>query len=266
MALAQAEGIVAKMRDACTKGAAEEANKLLTQFKIASTKLSSLPGLKAPKDSDPRELAVVREAYELACLHISLQLGDVSSFERHMAQVKTLYTEYAAVMPPSERQFELQGLNLLGLLAQNKIAEFHTELELIPVDKWDNKFIQFPIRLEQHLMEGSYQKVLASVGEVPGASYKFFVDLLSGTVRDSIAESCEAAYESFPLAEGLRMLKFNSVEELQDYTAMREREWDIDVGNKQIRFREESKVDLEVPSQRLIIETLSYAKELERIV
>lgn len=38
------------------------------------------------------------------------------------------------------------------------------------------------------------------------------------------------------------------------------------MGNKVIRFREENKVDLNVPSQRLITETLSYAKELERIV
>lgn len=54
---------------------------------IASTKLSSLPGLKPPKESDPKELVVVREAYELACMHISLQLNDVPGFERHMSQV-----------------------------------------------------------------------------------------------------------------------------------------------------------------------------------
>lgn len=89
-------------------------------------------------------------------------------------------------------------------------------------------------------------QVLASVGEVPGASYKMFVEMLSGTVRDSIAESCEAAYESLALAEGLRMLRMTSVQELQDYTAMREREWDIDVANKVIRFKEENKEDLEV--------------------
>lgn len=50
-----------------------------------------------------------------------------------MAQVKTCYSDYASVLPASALQFQLQGLNLMFLLANNKIAEFHTELELIPV-------------------------------------------------------------------------------------------------------------------------------------
>ena len=57
-----------------------------------------------------------------------------------------------------------------------------------------------------------------------------------------------------------------SAEELSDYAAMREREWEVDTTKNVVRFREDSKTDLSVPSQKLIIETLSYAKELERIV
>jgi hypothetical protein len=57
-----------------------------------------------------------------------------------------------------------------------------------------------------------------------------------------------------------------SAEELSDYAAMREREWEVDVKSNVVRFREDNKTDLDVPSQKLIIETLSYAKELERIV
>jgi 26S proteasome regulatory subunit N12 len=97
-----------------------------------------------------------------------------------MAQVKTCYSDYASVLPSSPLQFQLQGLNLMFLLANSKIAEFHTELELIQVgeeitlfnvdsginevsvlqvDQWENPFVHFPIKLEQYLMEGSYQKV-----------------------------------------------------------------------------------------------------------
>lgn len=36
-----------------------------------------------------------------------------------------------ALLPPSPQQPLLQGLDLLRLLVQNRIAEFHTELELI---------------------------------------------------------------------------------------------------------------------------------------
>uniref|UniRef100_A0A7S0VNT7 CSN8/PSMD8/EIF3K domain-containing protein n=1 Tax=Hemiselmis tepida TaxID=464990 RepID=A0A7S0VNT7_9CRYP len=264
--LKEAEGLLGKLRDACKKGNTDEASKLLSQIKIATMKLGSLPGMKPPSESDPKELLLVREAYELACLHVSLPQDDVPSFDRHMSQLKTLYADYAGVLPASERQFELQGLGLLSLLAQSKIAEFHTELELIPVDRWENPFIRFPIKLEQYLMEGSYQKVLSSVGEVPAPSYRGFVDKLSGTVRDSIAESTEAAYKSLPLAVALKMLRFKTAGELGDYTAMREREWVVDAKAGTVRFKEEDKEDLEVPSQRVIVETLSYAKELERIV
>ena len=38
-------------------------------------------------------------------------------------------------------------------------------------------------------MEGSYPKVLTSVDQVPAPSFHYFVSMLSGTVRDSIAES-----------------------------------------------------------------------------
>ena len=54
-------------------------------------------------------------------------------FERHYALVKSCYADYASVLKASENQHQLQGLNLLCMLAQSTIAEFHTELELIPV-------------------------------------------------------------------------------------------------------------------------------------
>ena len=36
------------------------------------------------------------------------------------------------LLSPSKQQNLITGLNLLRLLVQNRIAEFHTELELIP--------------------------------------------------------------------------------------------------------------------------------------
>ncbi|GMQ05894.1 hypothetical protein CsSME_00050721 [Camellia sinensis var. sinensis] len=34
-------------------------------------------------------------------------------------------------LPPSPQEYPILGLNLLRLLVQNRIAEFHTELELL---------------------------------------------------------------------------------------------------------------------------------------
>ncbi len=37
-----------------------------------------------------------------------------------------------SLLPPSDTELLVTGLNLLRLLVQNRIAEFHTELELLP--------------------------------------------------------------------------------------------------------------------------------------
>ena len=84
--------------------------------------------------------AAAGETYELATL-LSVKMEDVDAFERHIAKTKTLYNDYSTIssqgreviMPKSERQNLILGLNLLFLLSQNRMAEFHTELELIPV-------------------------------------------------------------------------------------------------------------------------------------
>ena len=101
-------------------------------LQILMTSFKSTPGVVAANEANVQELMIVREFYELGCL-VSAQSEDIEGFERHFAVVKSCYTDYAGVLPQSEKQYELQGLNLLCLLAQSKIAEFHTELELIPV-------------------------------------------------------------------------------------------------------------------------------------
>jgi hypothetical protein len=76
------------------------------------------------------------------------------------------------------------GLNLMRLLAQNRIAEFHTELELIDARLiHEDVFIRHAVALEQSLMEGSYNKVVANRGTVPAPEFLFFVDILIDTIR-----------------------------------------------------------------------------------
>lgn len=90
----------------------------------------------------------------------------------------------STVIPPSPRQYPLQGLNLIRLLTQNRIADFHTTLESLPADALnDNAFITHPVNLERWLMEGSYSKVWSAREEAPAEEYKFFVDSLMGTIR-----------------------------------------------------------------------------------
>jgi hypothetical protein len=146
----------------------------------------------------------------------------------------------------------------------------------------------------------------------------YCVAMIEKDLNLNFAVHSEAASESLPIAEALRMLRMSSADELRDWAKSRDREWDVDVKSGVVRLREEHKTDIEVcefphfycffttllcsvttiivvfksyhqdgdvegvsiaylsiefitvteqmPSQKLIIETLSYAKELERIV
>lgn len=92
----------------------------------------------------------------------------------------------SSVLPPSKREYPIRGLNLIRLLTQNRIAEFHTTLESLPLSAdaiADNPFISHPVNLERWLMEGSYSKVWNAREEAPAEEYKFFVDSLMGTIR-----------------------------------------------------------------------------------
>lgn len=150
--------------------------------------------------------------------------------ERHRACRRKL-------LPPSPNEAVLTGLNLLRLLVQNRIAEFHTELEVIPAEvcyltcavthgavtaflqaqagtpsrmqaasppecpaphrpavtgaaalqMQQQECVRYIIQLEQWLMEGAFNKVLEARTSVPAESYRYFMDLLSATVRCACA-------------------------------------------------------------------------------
>ena len=89
------------------------------------------------------------------------------------------------------------GLNLLCLLSQNRVAEFHTELERLSPEELKNVYIEQPIRLEQYIMEGSYNKVLLLRNNVPAESFKFFLDILLVTVRNEMASCMEKVVNGF---------------------------------------------------------------------
>lgn len=92
----------------------------------------------------------------------------------------------SSVLPPSKNEYPIRGLNLIRLLTQNRIADFHTTLESLPIPAdaiADNQYISHPVNLEQWLMEGSYSKVWNARERAPVEEYKFFVDSLMGTIR-----------------------------------------------------------------------------------
>ena len=107
---------------------------MLTKLKIALVGFPSLSFTSATAP-DPKELLLTRETYELATL-LAVRAEDTAAFERYLTQAKGLYSDYSAYLPRSERQDLLLGLNLLFLLSQNRLPEFHTELERLPSDRY----------------------------------------------------------------------------------------------------------------------------------
>jgi hypothetical protein len=92
-------------------------------LQVALTGLGFLAAGK--KHPTVQELMIARDGLEIGALW-SIEMNDIPSFERYMAQLRCYYGDYKADLPMSAFQYELTGLNLLSLLAQNRLAEFHT--------------------------------------------------------------------------------------------------------------------------------------------
>ena len=224
---------------------------------------ASLPPRFEKTSTAKEELMLGRECLEQGVL-ISVQMQDEAAFERNFLQLNTYYTDTKDVIPDSEQELLIRGLNLLRLLVQNRIAEFHTELEtLAPHVQNNSPYIKYVIQLEQSHMEGAYNKILNASKECPNQLYIPFAEKLIKTVRDEIGACSEEAYDSLTLDEAQKIMRFTSQQELLQYA--KECEWLVD-GNR-IVFKNDAGTDsVELNSMELIKNTLHYAKEIERIV
>ncbi|CAL1701455.1 unnamed protein product [Somion occarium] len=224
-------------------------------------------GLLVPQpDALLEDLVVAREILEIGAFW-SIRTKDIPSFDRYFSQLQTFYNDFSSVLPPSPREFPLRGLNLIRLLTQNRIADFHTTLESLPLPAdslTSNPFISHPINLERWLMEGSYSKVWNAREEAPAEEYKFFVDSLMGTIRNEIASCEETAYDSLPIKDAGTLLFFNSQSEL--VTFAQQRGWQVNLTEGTITFAKKGEEKVEIPREKLIQANLQYARELEQIV
>ncbi|KAI9447817.1 proteasome 26S subunit [Lactarius indigo] len=234
--------------------------RLLAELKVVLIET----GLIFPQgEYNPRDLVISREVLEIGAFW-SIRTRDVPSFDRYFSQ---LQTSYSTILPPSEREFPIRGLNLIRLLIQNRIADFHTTLESLPLPADElvaNPFIRHPVNLERWLMEGSYSKVWNAREEAPAEEYKFFVDSLMGTIRNEIASCEEAAYESLPIKDAATLLFFKSLSEVLEFA--NQRGWQVNLTEGVITFAQKGEEKLEIPKEKLIANNLIYARELEQIV
>lgn len=237
-----------------------ECGNFLQQLKVLLTKLSFIPN--SSTNVSTKELFIAREVLELGTQY-SIKIGDIPAFERYMAQLKVYYFDYRSSLCDTAYMYQLLGLNLLCLLSQNRIADFHTELERLDSKLLEsNLYIRYSVKLEQHLMEGAYNRVFLLRENVPAESYGFFTDILMVTLREEIGACCEKAYVSLPIPDAQRILFLKTPAELHDY--IQTHNWTIE-GDK-VFFPKAEKVSNSVDPNKLISQTLEYALELEKIV
>ena len=216
-----------QLKKAFASNAFDQCEQILEELKELLVQFTSLPPLFQQSATAEQELLLARDVLEHAVLLSTKQHDDVG-FDRHYAQLRTYYVDTAQMLPKSEQEYQLTGLNLLRLVSQNRIAEFHTELELIPVEAQSNVYITYTLELERCLMEGAYSKLLQLRSDVPSDTYKYFTELLVEAVKKELASCTEKAYQSLTLADAMKVLMCSSEAELQ--TLATEKGWQISNG------------------------------------
>ncbi|XP_077284578.1 26S proteasome non-ATPase regulatory subunit 8-like isoform X1 [Arctopsyche grandis] len=248
-----------------TEFAKEKANlsqceDLLYQLKIRiADKLLPISG----NIVNQKDLILARDVLEIGT-RLAVRAEDIAAFERNMAQLKCYYYDYKSQIPESPYKYELLGLNLLFLLSLNRVAEFHTELELLPVEKIQSDvYIRHSVELEQYLMEGSYNKIYLAKKNVPAKNYHFFMDILLNTLKHEITACLEKAYGNISTMKAAKRLNVTSELSACYYDAEKNMETDKTISKA---AAESSKGKAFFPAMELAEQTVFYATELEMVV
>eukprot|EP00934_Nitzschia_sp_Nitz4_P006029 Nitzschia sp. Nitz4//scaffold185_size43419//13953//14846//NITZ4_007299-RA/size43419-processed-gene-0.72-mRNA-1//1//CDS//3329539703//6019//frame0 len=256
MSLANAQSLLGTLQAQYEAGDAQ-GPQTLNQVKLAL--------VEAGPSTSPEWTAVSCQALELGIL-LATEQGDMEGFARNVAQWKAARANAAsAAATNSPRTCHVLGLNLMHLLVDHRLSEFHAELELLSDSEAADPYVTFPIELERQWMVGLYDQVLTA--QVPHPSFQFFVDSLILTVRDGIADSLEVAYSKISLKDAALRMRYQSTAELQDYIQTQREDWLVQDGS--LVFQPEQSATTaedQVPSKQWIAQSLTYATEMERIV
>ncbi|KAF2426242.1 26S proteasome non-ATPase regulatory subunit 8 [Tothia fuscella] len=277
MAEAELKSLLQQVHQTLSSNKYDQTPSLLSKAKLALLHLNAL--IPTPQTSRPH-LLLARETLELGAL-VSIRANNSQSpdsFTRYFQQLQPFYALPQSVLPrEGSQQSKLTGLFLLLLLSASDYSGFHTMLEGLEmaarqagVGLEDDAFIQYPVRLEQALMEGSYDKVWHETkgNKVPGEEYGIFSTFLIGTIRDEIASCSEKAYASVPVSNAKNLFFLDSEGAVVQFAQVRD--WIVKDGRIYFPQQDQdllaSEKDILSSSGQVIENTLGYARELETIV
>jgi 26S proteasome regulatory subunit N12 len=260
----QATQLIQQLEQCVTTNNVATGKALLSQLKLA---------LLTSGNTDKSAMIATLECGVL----LSLAEADLDSFGRNMAQLKPYYPSTM----DHPRQSLMIGLNLMHLLVENRLAEFHAELELLQEeDKRNIPHLAFPIMLEQQFMVGMYDAIMDEAAVLPNANYQIFMTHLVQTVRDFIADCLEVSYATLTVPQCATLMKFQTTAELQQYIAEYRNDWIVEEvqGGAVLTFQpivaptpgSSTSAPLltlaDIPNQEWIKQALTYATEMERII
>jgi 26S proteasome regulatory subunit N12 len=270
MAFEEASNKFEIFRGAFERGNYDICQQTLSQLKIAMVQFS-LSFLRCGPGSSPErvnEFVFCRRVLEMASL-LAIKMKDMSSFERHVTQVKTYYEPHEGV-PTSDMEEKIRGLYLIHLLSSDRHSEFLTEIELIPHERHQtSEPIRNAIQLENWLVAASYSKIFEYRQTISSDDFSVFsMDRLIVLTRLEIASCLSKAYPELPIPVVQEMMHMTSREQLESFVTEHKITWRISDANPNVLVlgASQSTTPEAVPSLKLISRSLAYAKELERIV
>jgi 26S proteasome regulatory subunit N12 len=209
MSISSAEQALKGMGEALRVGDNQRAAALLSELKDIIIGFDALPPLGVESPSAQQERVLARRVYENAVL-LAVREGDTDGFQRYVSSLRPYYSGYGPEISESELKNEIIGLNLLFLIVENRMADFHSELELLSESMQQQPSVAFCAKLDQLLMVGSYDQVMSAAAHPPCESYSFFLVKLLRTVRTNIGECAAASYRTLTVAAASEMLMFSS--------------------------------------------------------
>lgn len=179
-------------------------DKIASLLSSAKRTLLTLNALLPTSSTSPHLLTLARQVLETGAL-LSIRLHQPDAFTRYFQQLLPFYE-----LPPSSfsgrenggdameietnrncknggedrgQRSKITGLYLLLLLTKGDYAGFHTVLEGLEVEgsvgAEEDVFVQYPIKLERWLMEGSYDRVWGATKRegVPSEEFGVFSEV-----------------------------------------------------------------------------------------
>ncbi|KAL7714923.1 26S proteasome non-ATPase regulatory subunit [Entamoeba marina] len=165
---------------------------------------------------------------------------------------------------PTSTNYDTEAFVLLSLLAQNALAEFHTHLESIDQNAFQNNNIKQVISMEQFFIEGRYNKVLECASQLTLENSSTLLPSLKKTIVNAVADTIQVAYKELPISYAEKILMVDNNEQLN--YIIQERNWNLN-GNKLVfgGLPIERKKGESLNSFQFIEESLSLIKEIDEL-